>query len=164
MLRDKTDSSKAKLKTSQVIFKEVMYLHVSLGQWIFVIKIWGGGTGNTRRMWKWSHSVVSDSLRPCGLYPARFFPPWDFVGNSTGVGCHFLLQGIFPTQGSNPGLPHCSRIAGRRLTVWATREAHTRGLDSSHISALSGCGPRWLWGAWMAPQQLRLDAMGRCYV
>ena len=33
--------------------------------------------------------------------------PWDFPGKSTGVGCHFLLQGIFPTQGSNPGLPHC---------------------------------------------------------
>ena len=31
----------------------------------------------------------------------------DFPGNSTGVDCHFLLQGIFPTQGSNPGLPHC---------------------------------------------------------
>ena len=33
--------------------------------------------------------------------------PWDFLGKSTGVGCHFLLQGIFPTQGSNPDLPHC---------------------------------------------------------
>ena len=32
---------------------------------------------------------------------------WDFPGKSTGVGCHFLLQRIFPTQGSNPGLLHC---------------------------------------------------------
>ena len=32
--------------------------------------------------------------------------PWDFPGKSTAVGCHFLLQGIFPTQGLNPGLPH----------------------------------------------------------
>ena len=31
----------------------------------------------------------------------------DFTGKSTKVGCHFLLQGIFMTQGSNPGLPHC---------------------------------------------------------
>ena len=31
----------------------------------------------------------------------------DFPGKNTGVGCHVLLQGIFPTQGSNPGLPHC---------------------------------------------------------
>ena len=32
---------------------------------------------------------------------------WDFQDKSTGVGCHFLLQGIFPTQGSNPGLSQC---------------------------------------------------------
>ena len=37
----------------------------------------------------------------------KFLCPWDFQGKSTGVGCHFLLQGIFPTQGSNPGLSHC---------------------------------------------------------
>ena len=34
----------------------------------------------------------------------------DFPGKSTGVGCHALLQGIFPTKGSNPGLPHCRQI------------------------------------------------------
>ena len=33
--------------------------------------------------------------------------PWDFPGKSAGVDCHFLLQGIFPTQGSNLGLLHC---------------------------------------------------------
>ena len=33
--------------------------------------------------------------------------PWDFPGKSTGVGCQFLLQKIFLTQGLNPGLPHC---------------------------------------------------------
>ena len=33
--------------------------------------------------------------------------PWNFPGKNTGVGCHFLLQGIFPTQGSNLGLLHC---------------------------------------------------------
>ena len=43
--------------------------------------------------------------------------PWDFQGKSTGVGCHFLLQGIFLTQGSSPGLSYC-----RQFTVWATRE------------------------------------------
>ena len=35
---------------------------------------------------------------------------WDSPGKNTGVGCHFLLQGIFPTQGSNPGLLHCRQI------------------------------------------------------
>ena len=37
----------------------------------------------------------------------KLLRPWDFQGKSTVVGCHFLLQGIFPTQGSNPGLSHC---------------------------------------------------------
>ena len=38
--------------------------------------------------------------------PTRLLCPWDFPGKSTGVGCHSLLQGIFPTQGLNLGLPH----------------------------------------------------------
>ena len=37
----------------------------------------------------------------------------DSPGKNTGVGCHSVLQGIFPTQGSNPGLPHCSQILYR---------------------------------------------------
>ena len=40
-------------------------------------------------------SVLSDSLRPHGRYS-----PWDSPGKNTGVGCHALLQGIFPNQGS----------------------------------------------------------------
>ena len=44
--------------------------------------------------WKWSHSVVSNSLRPHGLQPTRLLHPWDFLGNSTGVGCHCLLLDI----------------------------------------------------------------------
>ena len=59
----------------------------------------------TSNQWKWrceSHSVVSDSLRPHGLYN-----PWTFPDKNIGVGSLSLLQGIFPTQGSNPGLAHC---------------------------------------------------------
>ena len=47
--------------------------------------------------------VMPDSLQPHGLQPPRLLRPWDFPGKNTGVGCRFLLQGIFPTQGSNPG-------------------------------------------------------------
>ena len=48
------------------------------------------------------------TLQPHGLQPTRLLCPWNFPGTSTGVGCHFLLQGIFLTQGSNPGpLLHC---------------------------------------------------------
>ena len=62
---------------------------------------------------KWlsvSCSVVSDSLRPYGLYPTRLLCPWDSPGKITGVGCHSLLQGIFLTQESKPSLPHCRQI------------------------------------------------------
>ena len=45
--------------------------------------------------------VVSDSWQPGGLQPARLLCPWDSPGKSTGVGCHALLQGIFPSQGLN---------------------------------------------------------------
>ena len=55
--------------------------------------------------WKKSRSVVSDSVRPHGLYNS-----WNSPGQNTGVGSLSLLQGIFPTQGSNPGLLHCRWI------------------------------------------------------
>ena len=51
-------------------------------------------------------SVVSSSLWPCGLLPTRLLCPWDSPGKNTGVGCHALLQGIFPAQGLNPHLSH----------------------------------------------------------
>ena len=48
---------------------------------------------------------MSDSLRPYGLYS-----PWSSPGQNPEVGSLSLLQGIFPTQGSNSGLPHCRQI------------------------------------------------------
>ena len=44
-------------------------------------------------------SVVSDSLRPCGLQPTRLLCAWDFPGKDTGVGCHFVLQEVVLTLG-----------------------------------------------------------------
>ena len=55
--------------------------------------------------WSESRSVMSNSLLLHGLYS-----PWNSPGQNTGVGSLFLLQGIFPTQGSNPGPLHCRRI------------------------------------------------------
>ena len=49
--------------------------------------------------------VLSDSLQLHGLYS-----PWNSPGQNTGVGSCSILQGIFPTQGLNPGLRHCRRI------------------------------------------------------
>ena len=49
-------------------------------------------------------------LWPHGLWPARLLCPRDSPGKNTGVGCHALPQGIFPTQGSNLGLLHSGRF------------------------------------------------------
>ena len=65
---------------------------------------------------------MSDSLQPDGLYS-----PWNSPGQNTGVDSLSLLQGIFPTQESNPGLPHCRRIlyqlshqGSPRILEWVT--------------------------------------------
>ena len=54
-----------------------------------------------------SHSAISDSLWPDGLYQS---PLWNSPGKNTGMDSHSLLQGIFPNQGLNPGLLHCRQI------------------------------------------------------
>ena len=64
-------------------------------------------------------SVVSDSLWPHGLWPARLLCPWGSPGKNTGVGSHSLLQGLCPTWGSDLcllRLLHCRRV----LYHWAT--------------------------------------------
>ena len=53
---------------------------------------------------------MSNSLWPHGLWLTRLLCPGAFPGKNTGVGCCSLLQGIFPTQGSNPDLLHCKWI------------------------------------------------------
>ena len=61
-----------------------------------------------------SRSVLSDSLQSNGLCS-----PWNSPGQNTGVGSLSLLQGISPTQGSNPGLPHCRQILYQLGLQWS---------------------------------------------
>ena len=68
------------------------------------------------------HSVVYHSWQPYGPQFTRALCPPGSPGKNTGAGCLALLQGIVPTQGSNPGLPHRRYILYR----WATREAHLK--------------------------------------
>ena len=78
----------------------------------------------------WVHvgcSVVSDSLQSRELMPSRLLCPWDLPGKNTGVGCHFLCQGIFPTQGSN--------LCLLCLLHWQP--------DSLPLSHLGNSGTRW---------------------
>ena len=73
-------------------------------------------------------SVMSDSLGPHGLQVTRLFCPWDFPGKNTRVGCHFLLQRIFPTQGLNSCLPS--------LLLW-----QVGSLSLSHLGNPNQCLP-----------------------
>ena len=57
-----------------------------------------------------SHSVMSDSSQPHELQPTRLLCPWNSPAKNTGVGCHSLLQGIFLTWQSNPGLLNWRQI------------------------------------------------------
>ena len=67
-----------------------------------------------RGKWKWSRSVVSDSLCPMDT---RLLCPWDFLGKSTGVGCHFLLQGTSQPRDRT----QVSHIVDRSFIVWAKK-------------------------------------------
>ena len=60
----------------------------------------------THAEWMRVCSVMSDSVWPHGLWPTRVLCPWSFPSKTIGVGCCFLLQGVFPTQGTNPYLLH----------------------------------------------------------
>ena len=68
------------------------------------------------------------TLRPCGLYS-----PWDSPGQSPGVGSLSLLQGIFPTQGLNPGLLHCRWILYRLTHQGSPRPSLTKPASSMSI-------------------------------
>ena len=78
-----------------------------------------------------SLSVTSDSLGPHGLYS-----PWNPPGQNTGVGILSLLQGIFPTQGLNPGLPHCKQILYQ-----LSHKGKPRTLEWVALSLLQGTFP-----------------------
>ena len=71
-------------------------------------------------------SVMSNSLRPYGVYPSRLLCPWDSPGKNTGVGCHALLQGAFQIQGLNPCILTTPTLAGGSFTTSANWEAHNQ--------------------------------------
>ena len=70
---------------------------------------------------KCSCSVVFNSLQLHGLQPARLLCPWDSLGKTPGIGCHFLLQGNFLIQGLNPGLLHCRQILCHLSHQWSPK-------------------------------------------
>ena len=93
-----------------------------------------------------NYSVVSSSLRSHGQYS-----PWNSPGQNPGVGSLSLLQGIFPTQGSNPGLPHCGQIlyqlshkGSPRILEWVDypfSRGSSRPRNRTEVSCMAGESP-----------------------
>ena len=98
-----------------------------------------------------SCSVASNSLQPYGLQPTRLLCPWGFSRQEYWGGLpwtHALLQGIFPTQGSNPGLPHCKRFiyhlslqGSPRILEWVAypfSRRTTQPRNQTRVSCIAG--------------------------
>ena len=131
--------------------KEWMLVHVCLSSFVVHLNQWHGLLAILQYKVD-ACSVMSDSFQAFGLKTARLFCLWDFSGENTGVGCHFFLQGIFPTQGLNPSLLcflHCwqilyplsywgslsvqfSSVAQSCLTLWDPMHRSTPGLPVHH--------------------------------
>ena len=91
---------------------------------------------------------MSDSFLTPWTVACRLLCPWNSSGKSTGMGYHFLLQGIFPTQGSNLGLLHCRQILNH-LSHQGSPSSESWGAIQICPPLLfsEGCGTRssWLW-------------------
>ena len=93
--------------TSAILFLSNIFLLLSFKSSLYILDV----------KWSESHSVLSDSLQPHGLY--RLYSPWNSLGQSTGVGTCSLLQ-----RSSQPrDQTQVSTIAGGFFTSWATKEA-----------------------------------------
>ena len=103
---------KAGNKRNVTQFKKYMHIHLN---------ILTGYTGIHRNQTQLVHlsfcAVLSCSVHPTLSTPptaaSRLLCPWGFCRQNTAVGCHALLQGIFPAQGSNPGLQNCRQFLYR---------------------------------------------------
>ena len=93
-------------------FSDLFYVCVCLCVYVYLVFIHYSWHRAPKTLAKWkgkSFSHVWLIAIPWTLVH-QVLCPWNSPGKNTEVGCHSLLQGIFPTQGLNPGLPHCRRI------------------------------------------------------
>ena len=103
---------------------------------------------------RWQELLSRDSLQPHGLHS-----PWNSLGQNPGVGSLSLLQGIFPTQGLNPGLLHCrqtlyqlSHTGSPRILEWVAYPFFSRSprpRNQTGVSCIAG-GFCTSWGIWEA--------------
>ena len=113
----------------------------------------------TSLKWTWVKSLIRARLfaTPWIVACTKLPHPWDFQGKSTGVGCHFLLQGILPTQGLNLGLSRCRQTLYRLSHQGSEHETdlkfETEAMQLLSFSSSWGycpndgmsCGPRLRW-------------------
>ena len=85
--------------------------------------------------WKWTRSVVSDSLWPHGLQPTRLLHPWDFPVKSTGVGYHCLLPQT-SLKASNLSVTNSDKSAARPLSTSSNEWGETGDTYSGFVSFL----------------------------
>ena len=95
------------------------------------------------------------------IIASQALSPWDFPGKNTGMGCHFLLNGIFLTQGLNLGLLHCRRILyhlnHQGIVIWI-HGFHCLSLDSipsQEMEILQAVQPKKKKGETMFPIMLK---------
>ena len=107
-----------------------------------MVVIYGCESWTLKKAESESLSVVSDSLWPHSLQS-----PWNSPGQSIGVGSLSLLQGLFPTQGSNPDLLHCRRIL-YQLSYKEQKEVlkWVRGMNDNESYPGSTLSPYWYVG------------------
>ena len=103
---------------------------------------------------------MSNSLWPHGLYPTRLLCSWHFPGKNSGVGCHFFLQGILPTQGLNPSLLHCTQVLYCRAT-WQVCNSLPWGPCPSTLMLNQTAHKETPWPAhlWMAAAKKKLTQL-----
>ena len=115
---------------------------------------------------------MSNSLQPHGLYSS-----WNSPGQNTEVGSLSLLKGIFPTQGSNPGLPHCrwilyqlSHKGSPRILGWVAYPFSSRSFQPRNLTGVShiagGFFTNWAIGEAQGPWEVLLkyqQGKGKCF-
>ena len=136
------------------------YVHIKIYAWLFIVTLsLIVQAGNSLNVHPWVNG--STSCRPFTPWNIEKWKslnrvPMDFTGQNTGVGRHSLLQGIFPTQGSNPGLPYCRWIL-YQLSHWGSLLSSKKewtidtcsNLNSSHVYY-----DEWWWGGgWWSQSQ-----------
>ena len=149
-----------------------IFVHFPLDCWTLGLALQEVKVNWLCKKWKWIGSARSESevaqscLTLATLWTvAHHAPPgnsWEFPGKGTGVGCHFLLQRIFPTQGSNPGLSHCRQTLYHLSHQGSPGTDYGRAIFSSLACQLASCCIWPISGTDAEPESLHPPLSGVC--